>query len=86
MTDREKLITLIQSAVDGCATHWAGSIADHLIANGVTVQTPGKWIHPVPGDGAPRCSNCKKPPVFDTGYWRYHETDFCPNCGAKMEV
>ena len=38
---REKLIELIQSAVDGCATYWAGLIADHLIANGVTVQ---KWI------------------------------------------
>lgn len=36
---REKLIDLIQSAVNGCATYWAGLIADHLIANGVTVQT-----------------------------------------------
>lgn len=38
---REKLIELIQSAVDGCATYWAGRIADHLIAHGVTVQ---RWI------------------------------------------
>ena len=38
---REKLIELIQSAVDGCATYWAGLIADHLIAHGVTVQ---EWI------------------------------------------
>lgn len=38
---REKLIELIQSAVSGCATYWAGLIADHLIANGVTIQ---KWI------------------------------------------
>ena len=38
---REKLIVLIQSAVGGCATYWAGLIADHLIANGVTIQ---KWI------------------------------------------
>ena len=38
MTDREKLIELIQSAVDGCATYWAGLIADHLIAHGVTLQ------------------------------------------------
>lgn len=35
MTDREKLIELIQSAVGGCARHWAELIADHLIANGV---------------------------------------------------
>lgn len=38
---REKLIALIQSATDGCATYWAGLIADNLIANGVTVQN---WI------------------------------------------
>ena len=38
---REKLTVLIQSAVGGCATYWAGLIADHLIANGVTIQ---KWI------------------------------------------
>ena len=33
---RDKLIELIQSAVGGCARHWAELIADHLIANGVT--------------------------------------------------
>lgn len=38
---REKLIELIQAAVDGCATYRAGLIADHLIANGVTIQ---EWI------------------------------------------
>lgn len=44
MTDREKLIELIQSAVDGCATYWAGLIADRLIANGVTVQERARPI------------------------------------------
>ena len=34
---RDRLIELIQSAVDGCARHWAGKIADCLIANGVIV-------------------------------------------------
>ena len=42
---REKLIELIQSAVNGCATYWAGLIADHLIANGVTIPV--------------RCKDCK---------------------------
>ena len=37
MTEREKLIELIQNAVDGCAKHWAEVIADHLLANGVIV-------------------------------------------------
>jgi hypothetical protein len=35
MTDRERLIELIQNAVNGCARHWAEVIADHLLANGV---------------------------------------------------
>lgn len=47
-SDREKLIALIQAAVNGCSTYWAGLIADHLIANGVTFATDnhvgGKWI------------------------------------------
>ena len=32
---RERLIELIQKAVDGCARHWAEVIADYLLANGV---------------------------------------------------
>ena len=48
-TMREKLIELIQQAVDGCSTYWAGLIADHLIANGVrleqaTSDETSKWI------------------------------------------
>lgn len=37
MTEREKLIELIQNAVNGCARHWAEVIADHLLSNGVKV-------------------------------------------------
>lgn len=37
MTEREKLIELIQNAVSGCARHWAEVIADHLLSNGVIV-------------------------------------------------
>ena len=48
MTVKEKLIGLIQSAVGGCARHWAELIADKLIANGVMLQ---KW-EPV-GDPPP---------------------------------
>lgn len=38
---RDKLICMIQNAVDGCSSYWAWLIADYLIAHGVTVQ---KWI------------------------------------------
>ena len=32
---RERLATMVQDAVGGCARHWAEIIADHLIENGV---------------------------------------------------
>lgn len=41
---REKLIELIQSSVGGCARHWAEIIADHLIANDVTILPEGAII------------------------------------------
>ena len=37
MNDRDRLIELIQNAVNGCARHWAEIIADYLLANGVIV-------------------------------------------------
>ncbi len=36
MTNRENLVKLIQDAVQGCSAYWAGLIADHLLAHGVT--------------------------------------------------
>ena len=38
MNDRDRLIELIQNAVNGCARHWAEIIADYLLANGVIVS------------------------------------------------
>ena len=35
MTDREKLIDLVQDSTNGCARYWASLIADHLIENGI---------------------------------------------------
>ena len=35
MSDRDRLIELIQNSVNGCARHWAELIADHLLANGL---------------------------------------------------
>lgn len=39
MSDREKLIELIQEAVDGCARYWAELIADYLLKNGVVLRS-----------------------------------------------
>lgn len=49
-------------------------VADHLIANGVTVQKQGEWeFH----NTAYRCSECKAGFMMPVPY--------CWSCGAKME-
>lgn len=57
-----------------------------MIADAVPVETVkhGKWVKPVPGDGENRCSVCKAAQLWFAGYG-YYESDFCPNCGAKMD-
>lgn len=45
MDMKERLIKLIQEAVGGCATYWAGLIAEHLMGKGVVVPV--------------RCKECK---------------------------
>ena len=106
MTDREKLIELLCNLPTpefvvgtrraGKKLITAGFIADHLIANGVTVQentaadvTPvrhGRWIDAYP-DIEPNpmfmygiCSECG----FEQGISKY--LNYCPNCGAKMDA
>ena len=88
MDERKKLVNLIQDSVDGCAEHWTGLIADHLMAHGVTVKEPGYWqlCKDDSSDNRTRywrCSVCK-------GY-RFHNGEMrrkykhCPNCGAEMK-
>ena len=68
MSDREKMIELIQSAVGGCSTYWAGLIADKLIANGVTIpvlcKDCWKW-YPYNGGGSHDCPYCGYPDPDD---------------------
>ena len=45
MTERERLIELIQKSVDGCARHWAEVVADYLLANGVVVPPCNVGTH-----------------------------------------
>lgn len=44
----------------------------------------GRWIKPVPGDGENYCSVCKAEQLWFYGYG-YLESNYCPNCGARME-
>lgn len=51
----------------------------------VAFVTHGKWAKPVPGDGENYCSICKKPQPWFYGYG-YYLPDYCPHCGAKMDL
>lgn len=61
MTDREKLVQLINHVAEGHVVNLmqpggAEALADHLIANGVTVQEPEK--RKTPTDLTGKCGSC----------------------------
>ena len=60
---------------DGC--RWSRTIVESVI-NGTPIKT-GRWIDAESLDGALwyACSEC--------GETEFHATNYCPNCGAKME-
>lgn len=96
MDVREKLIELLDTNCGYVDEVEAEVLADHLIANGVTVQECGHWVSYQSDEpyGCQdekewyRCSKCEK----DT-YGRCYEdkwysapilSAYCPHCGAKM--
>lgn len=80
---REKLIKLLidwgTKNNDSLDTE---SVADYLLANGVTVVKHGKWKNHY-------CSVCANinPTITEDFYENYisRPLDYCPNCGAKMD-
>lgn len=93
MADREKLIELIVEAMPPCYSDvFACRIADHLIANGVTVRERGRWLN---WKGEPftkgdfgwdwTCSVCKNTLEYEEPVTAEEfPSNFCPNCGADM--
>ena len=64
-------------------------IADHLIANGVTVQECGHWISLTEcANAGVYCSVCHKKVYKEDYAWCNRKnklrSDYCPHCGAKM--
>lgn len=74
MTDREKLIAMMEEAYY-CSIE---ELADHLLANGVVVREKGEWEKQELTGCEPfyECSVCRK--IHDQDY------NFCNNCGADM--
>lgn len=62
-------------------------LADHLISHGVTVQKHGRWVDHFVRDW--RCSECGEP-IYKVrnvdGYCYDDKPNYCPNCGAKMDL
>ena len=64
-------------------------LADHLIANGVTVQECGHWVSLTDCSNAGvYCSVCNKKVYKEDYAWCNRKnklrSNYCPNCGAKM--
>ena len=85
MPDRvkEKLVKLIFGWNKKCHNHLCNQcneLADHLIANGVTVQEEAKlyWKPVKPGEWNLTCSAC------DSHLGCKENAKFCPECGAKF--
>ena len=72
---------LMKLMQDGCSAKNLQSISDMPAAD-VAEVVHGRWIWNEEGeidwDQFYRCSNCG-----DKEYW---ESNFCPNCGAKMDL
>ena len=85
MDVREKLVELLQ---DGDNPVWGWfpnnatmiKLADHLIANGVTVQECGRWKY-FRKQNIAVCTNCSFERDLDANFGK---AIACPNCGAYM--
>ena len=74
---RAKLIELF--AVTSLEFEEAVTLADYLIANGVTLHKHGRWIvHNKGQNNWVECSECN---TVGSPFWKR-----CPICEAKMEV
>ena len=74
---KQRLIELIKQGNGGYEFNSLYRIADHLIANGVTIRDRGEWVEHTYGEL--KCSACGI--VQEDEFRRYN---FCPHCGADM--
>lgn len=91
MDVKEKLVELLNGMFNGECCIDKTEAADFLIANGVTAVRHGQWIYNIES-GEYVCSACGKNALSfrkDTFYgidlYETCLTDYCPNCGARMD-
>ena len=104
MDVREKLVELLGADIckynycedcecfeneEDCFATIKYSMADHLIANGVTVQECGYWVSLTDcANAGVYCSVCHKKVYKEDYAWCNRKnklrSDYCPHCGAKM--
>lgn len=86
MSVKEKLVELLDNAIidsdDNYGFPNTNQVADHLIANGVTVQECGNWKYYHKQNKAV-CTSCNFERDLDANFGK---AIACPNCGAKMDL
>lgn len=75
----ERDIAIGQLKEIGCEL---GQKMDDVKARLEAVPVHGRWENDE--NDIPRCSNCSYIPEFNRYLDDYYYSDFCPNCGAKM--
>lgn len=86
MSVKEKLVELLDNAIidsdDNYGFPNTNQVADHLIANGVTVQECGNWKYYHKQNKAV-CTSCNFERDLDANFGK---AIACTNCGAKMDL
>ena len=95
MTEHEKLVEIIVSTDLGRSSGRlmdAYNIADNLIANDIRPVVRARWLYDS-GSGRYFCSTCleyaisfKKDTLYDGELYEVCLTDYCCECGAKMDL
>ena len=90
MNIKKKLVEILNRFV---YDDWYGNddIAEKLISNGATVARHGRWIYNIES-GEYVCSACgenalsfRKDTLYGIDLYETCLTDYCPNCGARMD-
>ena len=91
MDIKEKLMELLDGMFNGECCIDKTEAADFLIANGITAVRHGQWIYNIES-GEYVCSACgenalsfRKDTIYGGDLYEVCLTDYCPNCGAKMD-